>query len=179
LNANRLVYYFTADELTQLISIALPPFFISTALTNNYTIIPWISPVSGTYFINGQIPGPPTQIGDYDCAADFDKCKAMNFNNWLFNSTLVCLADGNTVTSCSSPGLLSYSSFAPLEVDVVVFGTSVQVECPGGFCQAIQCLTQTCYFKCRCPLRQIILTGVASEVQVFSDLIRTTLYKYI
>lgn len=179
LNANRLVYYFTADELTQLVSISTPPFFISTALTNNYTIVPWISPVSGTYFINGQTPGSATQIGDYNCAVDFDLCKAMNFNNWLFNSTLVCLADGNTITTCSSPGLLSYSSLAPLEVDVVVFGTSVSITCPGGFCQNIQCLTQTCYFKCRCPLRQIILTGIASEVQVFSDLIRTTLYKYI
>lgn len=187
-NGDWLAYYDISNELNQLITFP-PPVLISTDTPITETKWPWLSPVTGTFFVNGEeATEGATIIGDYDCASTPDFCLAINFNNWAYLSSTSILVDGNTITaSAATSETILFNPSAPLVTSVYLFAATGSVTCSGGGdCGTTPLLCQYsgggyyCVWGCRCPNRALQLSSLvnATEVQVFSDEVRVSLYSY-
>ena len=180
-----LAYFNTPDELNQMIQYQ-PPFFIDANVTSS-NVLPWID-FPTNYFINGQTITSGSDIGNYNCISNQQFCQAINAQNYFYNiNSYNCLQDGNTVTSCTNTtSPIQYSSTAPLQVQVVIYGSTISsLSCSSGVCSLSSSTSQTNHpssfvttFNCRCPNRDVIIPGSGSftEIQVFGSSFRNSLY---
>ena len=180
----KLPYYFTADELDQLVSINegatdRKPILMGVG-TPTDTQYPW-SDVPGTYFINnitGTFLASETSL---DCLVDPGPCAAINWNNLAYGTTGTALTDGNVILSTTfSAGEITYPVTSSQTVWIYVFGSGT-VSCTGGICDAGTVVTVSKRFVCNCPLRVIQYTAANyKEIQIFAegDLARHSFYVY-
>jgi hypothetical protein len=163
LSSTKLPYYFTADELNQLITvnIARKPIFMYVEDT---TAIKWPWGIAAdTYFINNLTQVFQTTTLGLDCTLKPELCLTVNWNNFAYDKTGTALTDGNTEVSFTPPG------------------TGAVIDCTGGSCTLDITLVYAKRYVCNCPLRVIQYTAVQSkEIQIFSegDLGRSSIYNY-
>jgi hypothetical protein len=192
-----LPFYYTADELGEMLDAISIPSFISVNHTTNQQKWPWLANLDGYYFINGDVQtvsntSITTLPGDFNCTSSEDLtaiCLTANFQNLAYDTTKGCLQDGNTYRYCSAsyPTTIVYSSLATLEVQVYIFGaTGITLSCEGS---SLACSTATVRgtdvtYTCRCPTRELTFTaptgGTPTEIQIFSTpfSLPTSVYPY-
>ena len=200
-----LPYYYTGDELNQLVltteSVSFPVFMslnMSDVSLGEYvgiwnTTWPWISPIQGSFFIY-QLVATPVSLEGTCGTSPSTTCTIGNINNYAYSGTITgttsnsFLIDGNTlVTSTTYAGTLTWSVTSSVEVTIWVFGstnTGFFTSCTGGYLPTpvVSGGGNLIYTGCRCPSRIITLAGgiTAAEIQVFNynDGMRSTVYQY-
>lgn len=193
LNAMFMPYYYTADELTQLIQTTkytLPVFLAVNTDLSESNSWPWNSLIDDAYMINGQ-------DGEFDAIngnCDLETvCNIINFNNYAYLSISDetgnnFIKDGNTLTTGTTmTGTLTIEEDATLSLDIYIFscpgaGTGNAITCVGGSCSSTTISSLQCKKTCRCPTRILSITSgyVISEIQIFSskDSLRSSAYTY-
>ena len=185
-------YYYTPDELNQLLltSLNIFPVLIAVNTTgSNSTFWPWISPLQNSYFIYNL---SSTELGIQGLCVTIIACKIVNFNNYAYSATRSISGDSfvndgntNTLGTSSAGGLLTWTQTSDLEILVYIFGntTTIGISCTGGVCNTgtLTLGGANVYYTCRCPDRLLSYTlGTFKEIQIFNsgDLMRSTSYYY-
>jgi hypothetical protein len=193
INQALVAYYYTSDELTQLLRLTKNtyPIFMSvdtSAVSDN--AFPWESPIAGALFSDDS---SYAVIGDTgSCGTDVEVCEFVNFNNYVFGKgSVALLTDGDTITSAgvAGNGVLNWFDSPPLQgtsVQVWTFLTAAEagdlITCTdGGTCDKLLGAGDSHYYNCNCATRSIdYLNAAYAEIQVFGlfDLSRSQFYTY-
>jgi hypothetical protein len=181
-SAARLPFYFTSDELDQLISVnpgSRKPILMGVGEPTG-TVYPW-SAVPGTYFINGLAATEIATEATLDCTTYPDECLTLNRNNLAYDTTGTAITDGNTVISTAfSAGNITYPVTSSQTVWIFVFGTGVP-SCTGGVCSDGTVIYYSTRYTCNCPLRIIQYTAADyAEIQIYEegDVGQSSCYNY-
>ena len=187
LNGLKEAYYYTSDELNQLVLINRGrfPLFLSIKMAQaNATTWPWEGPILDSYFIYNQTATNFSSLNN--CGPNTDICAAINANNFAYAATtspsLPGLVDGDArlpITVATST-TLSWNGASDVSVLVYSFTTPISpssVTCLSGICD----IYSTYAVSCRCANRQIsISAGTYYEIQIFNlaDTLRPSTYIY-
>jgi hypothetical protein len=180
-----LPFFFTSDELTQLVRTSLFPVLMSIDHTTDPASWPWLSNIDGSYFTRDEAGTTvATAVGDFDCSGlAIDVCDSINFNNLAYDSPAGgCLTDGNTVTVCGASGStnITYASTSVLEVTVTAIPSANAVVCVDGV-SACDVVTAGEEWLCRCASRVMDIdtsSGLTAEIKIFAstDEVRVSVY---